>query len=344
MSSMRQVFFNSDERGITLLSVAVYTLLKTNDPAKPIALYIAHNTAFAEAGCIDRIRAIVARFPFARVSFVDCAPVFEQYKEVFSKDGKPVHLLWAFPLCDKLFPEVTGKIVYIDIDMLIRRDLGELFDLDLAATNSIAAAVNESRREHRRYLCELGWPEEAGYSFNNATTVLDLDAFRRERLSDAIIAWYGANKQAARSLDQDSQNVVYGARTLRIPPKWNYTDGWLERIFRFNPFAREWRVFPPNEMLEAILDPAIIHYIGKNKPTSWTHRPERRAFRQALKELDLLENGRLPGETNVKILVGLLFDGYHALLKAYARLLLTFRRCFLRHDEPAPCNARLHAR
>lgn len=327
MANKRQVFFNSDERGITLLSVAVHTLLKTNNPSKPIALYVAHNRAFAEAGGKDRIQEIVDRFSYASVCFMDVTKVFEAYHDVFSRNGKPVHMLWGFPLCDKFLPEdVTGQIVYIDIDMLIRRDLGELFEMDLAAEGYVAAAVNESRREHRQYLIDAGWPEAAGYSFNNACTVLDLDAFRREKMSDQMIAWYGTHKEIAINTDQDSQNMVYGARTKRIPPKYNYTDGWLERLVKLNPFASEWRVFRPKDMLEAMLDPVIIHYIGWRKPTRWTHRPERRVFRQAMKELGLLENGRLPDETNLKIVIGWFFDAYHELLRLYARLLLALRR------------------
>ena len=320
MNNPRQVFFNSDSRGVTLLSVAVYSLLKTNAPGRRISIYIAHDRNFAETGCSERIRHIVGRFPDADVTFLDYTPIQTRYGDLF----KP--LLWAFPLCDKLLPaDVTGQIVYIDIDMMIRKDLSELFDLDLNSMGFVAAAVNESRREHRHYLVEAGWPESAGYSFNNATTVLDLNVFRRERMSDKMIDWYRRNCKTAINLDQDAQNVIYGDRTLRLPPKWNYTDGWLERLLKQNPFAREWRVFPPRDVLEAILAPCIVHYIGRHKPTAWTHRPERKAYRRMMEELGLLENGRLPGETAARRIIAHLFDGYHALLKTYARLLLTIR-------------------
>lgn len=321
MRALRQVFFNSDEKGITLLSVAVYSLLKSNDPSCPISIFIAHSLAFAESGCRERIRAIVSRFSFAQVTFLDYTPVQETYGKMF----RP--LLWAFPLCDKLLPQtVTGTIVYLDIDMLIRKDLGELFALDLKAEHCLAAAVNESRREHRRYLVDAGWPEAAGYSFNNATTVLDLDAFRAEKLSDRMIEWFKGHAKTAVNLDQDAQNVIYGDRTKRIHPKWNYTDGWLERILKFNPFAREWRVFPPRDVLEAILDPCIIHYIGRHKPTSWTHRPERKIYRRMMNELGLIEGNRLPDETPARQFVAAFFDLYHAALRLYVRLLLCARR------------------
>jgi len=320
MDNPRQVFFNSDGCGITLLAVAVHTLLSTNDPTRPIALFIAHEDTFLKKGGIETIRRIVGRFPFASVWFGDFTPLMEKHADLFLENHAKI--LWAFPLCDKILPpDVHGKIVYIDIDMLVRKDLGELFDLPLAEEGFVAAAVNESQRTDRQYLIDAGWPEEAGYSFNNATCVLDLDAFRAEHMSDQMIAWYTKYKQTAPDLDQDAQNRIYGARTKRIPIKWNYTDGWLERIVKMNPFAKEWRVFPPRDVLEAILDPCIIHYIGRRKPTVWTHRPERRAFHRAMRELGLL-NGKLPGETPLRQAIAAAFDVYHAALRGYARFLL----------------------
>ena len=326
MPSSRQVFFNSDGSGIVLLSVAVYSLLRANDPAKPIHIFVVHDRSFAEQGGIARIQAIVARFPSATVWFGDFTPTLESYADVFTHPG--TKMIWAFPLCDKILPpNVSGNIVYIDIDMLIRKDLGELFDMDLRRDGFVAAAVNESRREHRQYLISAGWPESAGYSFNNACTVLDLDTFRAEHLSDKMINWYSQHRTVAINTDQDSQNVIYGARTRRLPPKWNYTDGWLERLPKLNPFAREWRVFPPCEMLEAMLNPCIIHYIGRRKPNRWTHRPERKAFRRAMEEIGIIRHDEhLPGETAPRVILAWLFDGYHTLLRLYARLLLHFHR------------------
>lgn len=317
----RQVFFNTDARGIVLFSVALHSLLKHNRPDRALRVFVAHDASFGAAGGRERTEAIAREFPFATLCFLDCTETLRRHGERFQS------MLWAFPLCDEILPsDVGGKIVYLDIDMQVRCDLGELFDLDLRGAGMWAAAVNESRREHRRYLVEAGWPEAAGYSFNNATTVLDLDAFRRERLSGRMVAWYEEHWREAVNLDQDAQNVVYGAKTLRLPPKWNYTDGWLERLLKLNPFAAEWRVFPPRQVLEAILSPCIVHFIGRKKPTHWTHRPERRAYRREMEEMGLLDHGVLPGENVGMRVLGSLFDGWHGLLKAYARLLLACRK------------------
>ena len=58
---------NSDGNGIELLSVAVYSLLKHNNPAHPAVIYLAHDKTFVERGCKARIDEIVARYPVAGI-------------------------------------------------------------------------------------------------------------------------------------------------------------------------------------------------------------------------------------------------------------------------------------
>lgn len=311
----RQVFMNSDGRGLGLLLVAVYSLLKHNDPDKPITIFIAHDKTFLEVGGKESIDSIVARFPYGKVRYIDFSPHVGCPGSVFDS------MLWGFTFIGKIMPpDAVGQVLYLDTDMVIRKDLGELFAIDLKKEGKIAAAMDESPRAHRPYLVAAGWPEEAGNSFNNATSLIDLDAFRAEKISDRLIEWYVANEKIAINSDQDAQNVIYGSRTMRLPLKWNYNDGWLERLPKMNPFAKMWRVYPAKDVIEAVLDPCIIHYIGHRKPTIWTHRPERKIFHQMMREIGILQGGP-PGETGLRIVVARMFDVYHWCLRRYARFL-----------------------
>ena len=291
MATVRQVFFNSDARGIVLLSVALYTLLKNAKADSSLTVFVACGQGFLEHGCDKRLEEIARPFPFAKLVFLDFDPMVKRHAGLLDFGlNKWSPLLWAFPLCTELLPDdVHGNLVYLDIDMLIRKDLEELYSLPLAEDGCIAAAVNESRRETRPHLVASGWPEAAGYGFSNATMVIDVDAYRRESIPAQIIAWYEAHKDTSLAVDQDAENVILGARTRRIPIKWNYPDGWLERLLKCPPWKREWRVHPRREVLEAIFDPCIIHYVGGRKPTRRTHRPERKAHRRLQRELGLLD-------------------------------------------------------
>lgn len=332
MSLQRQVFLNSDGNGIDLLVVAVYSLLKHAVSGCPLHIFIAHDASFSARNGQRTLCAVVSRFPFARLTFLDATPLLERHAKVFSNSKSywsPI--IWAAPLCTELLPpEVCGNLVYLDLDEMILTDLEPLYSLDLASEGMIAAAVNESRREHRPYLVETGWPEEAGYAFNNATMVVDLDAYRRADIPHLILDWFSKHCKTAICVDQDAQNAVLGTRTKRLPLCWNYSDGWLERgLLKCRPWAKEWRVHPKREVLEAILNPKIVHFVGRNKPLYRTHRPERHRYLSLMRELGIplretpcRNEGRPTRPILPAQFEGYLFDIFHGLLRAYARILL----------------------
>lgn len=325
---MRHVFINCDARFIVPLSVVIHSLLGHNDPAKPICIHLAHDAEFASGDCPSRIRAIVAKFPFAQVEFHDFTPIYLAHKRELTAEGNPwPPLVWAFPLFTMLLPDFTGNIVYLDADMLVRKDLGELFDLDLRSGGWLAAAVNECAHEKHAYLERSGWTPASGAYFNNGTMVVDADAYRREKVAEKVLRLLADHPRTFYGVDQDVQNVLLGERTLRLPMRWNYHDTWLKQAARRDLLESDWDSHRPLDVLEAVVDPCIIHYMGRFKPWNYTHRPERNPYRAEMAALGLLKDG-LPGETPLRRIGGFLYDRLHDVLKTRVRARLrALRRC-----------------
>ena len=323
----RQVFFNSDENYLVPLTVMLYSLLKTARTDAELTVYVATTPKFFELGYDGKIRDLAARYPFARVAFIDAEAKLAKYSRVIASElnvWSPV--MWSGSLITEVLPpEATGNVVYLDVDMLVRKDLTPLFELDLEGGNYLMAAVNEITRKKYAYLEKSGWPKEAGPYFNYGTMVINTDAWRRENTVGKILAWYGAHRDTM-FLNQDSQNVVCGARTLRIHPKWNLFDNWLQRSIRMNPFASVWRVHKKREIIEGLLDPAVIHFVGREKPWDFCRRPTRRYYHEAMKELGLYDAKLAEGASIGQKLKIAFFDAYHAFLRAYVRLLLRISR------------------
>ena len=316
------MFFNCNQDGVLPVSVAVHSLLRSADSTAPLSIHIAHDSGFVTRGGPDRIREIVARFPFASVRFANFEPLLERHRETLTvRNMKWPLMVWAWCFCTELFPEITGNLVFLDWDMYILKDLRPLYELDLGKGGFITAAVNESRREHRPYLVAAGWSEAAGYAVNTGTHVIDTDAYRREGILAKILDWYAKYKDVSLCVEQDAINAVAGERILRLHIKYNFTVGWCDRIMRMNPFRRELRVYPTQDVFAAVADPAVLHFIGHKKPWRWNHRPFRNLYRKAMEELGLFD-GNAYGETPTRAVVGVLFDFYHVLTRAYARIIL----------------------
>ena len=322
MQGKRQVFFNCNHLGVTPISVVIYSLLKTADRAQRLDIYLVHDTGFAENGGPAAVQRVVDRFPFASIRFINFDPTYSKYAELLST---PLNtwspMVWAWTFCTDLLPDITGNLVFIDWDMLVLKDLGGLYELDLEGEGLISAAVNESAREHRPELVAAGWPEEAGCTITTALQVINTDAFRRERIREKMFAWYAQHKDAALCVEQDAINVICGTRIKRLSPVYNCPVSWLARVLKDDFRSERWRVHSSRDVLKALVDPTIVHFIGGHKPWRYNHRPWRNEYRRAMIELGLIEHD-LPGETPIKKAVGAFFDLYHTALRHYAGFLL----------------------
>ena len=327
MAVKRQILLNCNESGVVPVSIAVYSLLKSADPTRPLTVFLAHNTAFEHIGGCETLRRVVARFHFANIRFANFDPILERHLETLTAPAMKWPLMvWAWCFCTELFPDVTGNLVFIDWDMYVLKDLGELYSLDLKAGGFVTAAVNESRREHRPYLVAAGWPDAAGYAINTGTQVIDTDAYRREHVLEKILHWYAKYKDISLCVEQDAVNAVIGERIRRLHIKYNFTVGWCDRIVKFNFLRKELRVYPTQDVFAAVVDPTILHFIGHKKPWRWNHRAFRNLYRKSMEELGLFDKATF-GETPMRRLVGAFFDGYHLLIRGYARIILaTFLR------------------
>jgi len=327
MQTTRHVFLYCNYLGIVPQSVVVHSFLSNLNPDAPVALHLAHDARFEREGGVERLRGIVGQFPFARIDFRDFEPLYREFAAPLTPPGAcnwPL-LVWSWFFFRDLFPDITGNVLILDWDTLVRKDLSPLFDLDLKAGDFVAAAVNESRREDRPYLVAAGWPEEAGFSVNTAVMVIDVETYCADGMRDRMIAWYAAHKDVACCIEQDAFNAVCGTRILRLHPRYNCPASWLLRVAKDNFFLPEWRAFRPVEALEAMADPAVIHFIGGNKPWRPNHRPWRNAYRRVMRKLGLCGRN-LPGETPASRLSGRVMDGYNALLMVYAKALLAIHK------------------
>ncbi len=328
MKTPIQVFLNCDARYLRPLTVELYSLFKVSDPERPLRVFVAHDASFAAEGCREAIRRLSDKYPFVEVTFIDITHLLDRHREVLaSKKNRWSPVIWAGPLVTDVLPDsVTGRLIYLDVDMLICHPLDELFDIDLKG--NLAAAVVENERADSSYLESCEWPADVPVYFNNGTMLIDLDAYRRDRICDRIVAWYARYKEQASCTDQDSQNAVFGDRTLPLHPKWNFNDGLSTRILQilFNPFRKTLRGNSVKTVLEAVEDPFIIHYVNHHKkPWNFSHRPERLVYHQNMKELGLFDEA-LNGRNLREKLTLAFYDTYNGIQRRCARALLKLLR------------------
>lgn len=320
------VIFASDDNGFSQLQVALYSLLRTADSARDLSVSVLTGCGPLTEAHRAALREIAARYSFCRLEILDVDPLLARHAAAFANSGTCWSvMMWARCFIGELFAQEDGNVVYLDIDTLVCEDLGPLFERDLSDCGDgrpyVLGAVCE---EHR----ESAAPDDPAFAgglmdpcatryFNSGFLVMNVTAFREERLLEKIEAWYVAHKQEAKRPDQDTLNALFWNRTLFLHPRYNHCDGWLERQGRERVSASHWRGNAPRLVLEAILRPAVLHFWGSRKPWRWNHRPEGRRYEAVMRELGVL-SGALPGTSPLRRIQRGFFAGYHAILRRIA--------------------------
>jgi lipopolysaccharide biosynthesis glycosyltransferase len=165
-------------------------------------------------------------------------------------------------LLPEVLPSTVEKVIYLDCDLVVNRDLGELWDLDVAGTHLLAAAelIASSRfvssKAGIRLYRELGLPADLQF-FNSGVMVINLRRWRQRHVAQCAIAYIREAGYYLRWHDQEALNVALAGEWIALDPRWNVT----MHVFR--------GVIAKRQRAELARRPFIVHFNAAIKP--WHH-------------------------------------------------------------------------
>lgn len=121
----------------------------------------------------------------------------------------------------ELLPDLS-KIIYLDADLLVNRDIKELWDIDISGY-CLAAVPDVGTVEGNVHPVPVMRHEvEASHYFNAGVLCLNLDKIRKKGNMRTQILDYLTQTPEATYPDQDAINVLYKGETLLLDSSWNY--------------------------------------------------------------------------------------------------------------------------
>jgi lipopolysaccharide biosynthesis glycosyltransferase len=154
-----------------------------------------------------------------------------------------------------LLPTEVEKVIYMDCDTLAFDDIGKLWETDLG--DCVVGAVTNLGHQ---CLSEYGIAE--GEYFNTGVLLINLRLWREEHIEEQALQLLTDHDEGLQFPDQDCLNRLLKDRWQHLSLRWNlqpatysmhckgeYTPGLTKRDYD-----------------EAITNPGIVHYIGKDKP------------------------------------------------------------------------------
>ena len=158
----------------------------------------------------------------------------------------------------ELLPQELDKVLYLDGDLIVRHSLLPLWNTDLGE-NALAAASDSSSSDIEFYN-RLKYPFELGY-FNAGVLLINLRYWREHQVLKDFELYMGNYADSIKYHDQDVLNVVFCDKKILIPIKYNLQHGFLEKVSVSYDY---WKL--EKEVLEARVDPCIVHFTTANKP------------------------------------------------------------------------------
>ncbi len=184
-----------------------------------------------------------------------------------------------YPIDDSAFPftaflrlfapyildKEVEKLIYFDVDMIVLKDVSELWNIDLQGY-TLAAVLDVGKTADCSWggiqnFKELGIPGSAKY-FNSGLMIIDVKKWRNDEIPTKVFKAMNDNLKFVNYADQYGLNVVFAEKWLEIDPLWNW-------------FAHNYHPSPNN-----------IHFLDI-KPIFKSYRSEESFKQEFFKYLDL---------------------------------------------------------
>ncbi len=128
--------------------------------------------------------------------------------------------------CRILLPQLldVARLIYLDCDTLVFRDLSELFDLELSS-GKVLAAVRDSETlslaEDSLVVAKaMKLPAEGAY-FNCGAMLMNLDELRKQHFFERAVEFLNTWRPAYRFWDQSVINFLLHGQIHELPEYWN---------------------------------------------------------------------------------------------------------------------------
>lgn len=216
-----------------------------------------------------KLRTMVAdKLPRAQIEFVEVlADRMKDFPQPFLTHVS--HATYARLFLHELLPSID-RVIYLDCDLLIRGDLTELYELDLAGCALAAVqdkVITSFSHELDTLAADLPAIDPRSPYFNAGVLLLDL---QRLRSIDATALYAKAFRQVkAKQADQSILNMVCHGRWKKLPTRWNRQ---ILLGSGYNMFANE--------------KGGIWHFTSRIKPWQVRRRGARGLLAQWYRELD----------------------------------------------------------
>ena len=250
------VALSSDDNYAQHLTVTLYSLLINVSAQNFYHLHVLDGGITAQNK--EKILASLKKFSNQEIKF------YQIDKSVFKNSQKILHInemSYFRILLSKILTKLE-KVLYLDSDLLIFKDVAEIFKINLKENEFLAA----SQIFHPNYQKVLSkqFNKNLSLCFNAGVLLMNLQAMRKNNLTKELMNFSRLNANKLLAADQDVFNIVMNSKVKKLDPTWNVGS------YIFYAKNHTYCQLNQTKFKELKNNPGIIHFDGA-KPWSFGH-------------------------------------------------------------------------
>lgn len=236
------VVFATDDQYAAFCSVSIASLIANCDKTRPYLVYIFYDTLTQENKdklirmgtdnvTVEMVQ--VSQYVNRELLYIRDRLTITSYFRLFAGEVLPQH----------------DKAIYLDSDVVILRDVGELYDIDIGDNLVGACMDGKNPKGHKRRIKKI-LKRSVSIYFNSGVLSMNLKQFRLQHFLEKCYAFLQVNRELG-WMDQDTLNCLCYGSVFLFPIRWNKFQSHVR-----DDFCRE----------HTLGDTAIIHYVNSYKP------------------------------------------------------------------------------
>lgn len=187
--------------------------------------------------------------------------IIEKFKKINKTHLHPEVCLYRLIASDIKELEMYDKIIYSDVDILVKKDISELYDIEF--DNEYCAGVKHTYF-NENLLTHITNKEILKNYIYSGLLVLNLKKQRLYHFINMVDDILNSGKYTIKFLDQDALNYACQGQVKYIPLKYIGLQDLTKEMVEDIDYQKEY--YTKDEIEECLYNPSIIHYIGEITP------------------------------------------------------------------------------
>ena len=248
-----------DENYFTYAAVVIQSLLDNREPKSSYDIVIMTAGDISEERQ-NKLTTVVKDQPGVCLRFFDLGTQADRCDKLFISRNVSAATYYRL-----LIPEVFQhykRVIYLDCDMVILKDLKPLFETNLDG-KAVGAVfdIGSLSRGTEEYIDNLAKTYDNFHYINAGLLIMDISKTREVDKEKDLISM--AMENSYEYHDQDVINIAFAGNIKLISPKWNLLPACARPCFA--PDKTELKQLMDDEYRQASQSPAIIHFAA-SKP------------------------------------------------------------------------------